>query len=158
MKKTSPKLPLAPEERAALRKNKLKLSDIAQCDTEELASAMESTFDRAKYLRALSIFQAVPSIGPKLAKLVVELGYYEFEDFNEETGAELTNRAELLYGHWMDPCVEDTLRCVVHHATNRGSDKQWFDFTAERKAFRAKHGYPESRPKLAWHEDERYGE
>lgn len=158
MKKASPKLPLTPEERAYLRKNKIKLSDIAELDTEELASAMNSSVDRAKYLRALSIFQTIPSIGPKLAQLVVELGYYSFEDFSDETGAELTNRAEKLYGHWMDPCVEDSLRCVVYHAANRGSDKQWFDFTAERKKFRAQHGYPSSRPKLAWYDDEKANE
>ncbi|TMN20927.1 helix-hairpin-helix domain-containing protein [Lentibacillus cibarius] len=50
------------------------------------------------------------------------------------------------------PCVEDQIICVIHHANHSVSDKQWFDFTEYRKAYRQKFGYPRSRPKIPWYE------
>ncbi|WP_404450663.1 helix-hairpin-helix domain-containing protein [Virgibacillus necropolis] len=154
MKATSPKLPLTLEERSNLRANKIKLSEISQMDTSDLAIALEAPLERSTYIRGLAIFQTIPSIGPKLANLVIDLGYYSFDDFKGETGAALTNRAEKQYGYWMDPCVEDSLRCVVYHAHYPGCDKKWFDFTAERKAYREQNGYPKTRPELAWYDAE----
>ncbi len=55
-------------------------------------------------------------------------------------------------GYWVDPCVEDALRCIVYHANNPNSDKCWFDFTEGRKSYRAQNGYPATRPSLAWYE------
>ncbi len=61
-------------------------------------------------------------------------------------GADLLNAYEKKLGRRVDPCVEDQFRLVVHHANNRGCKKQWWDFTAERKVYRAKNGYPADRP------------
>lgn len=155
MKTTSPKLPLTPEERSSLRSSKIKLNEISQMDVGVLAKALNSATNRAEYLRGLAIFQSIPSIGPKLAHLVIDLGYYSFEAVKHETGVELTNRAEEQFGYWMDPCVEDSLRCVVHHANHPESDKKWFDFTEERKKYRKQHGYPALRPRIAWYEMEK---
>ncbi|ASN03840.1 helix-hairpin-helix domain-containing protein [Virgibacillus necropolis] len=154
MKASSPKLPLTPEERSSLRANKIKLNQISEMEPKNLAIGLGASMKRANYLKGLAIFQTIPSIGPKLAQLVVDLGYYSFEDFENETGVELINCAEEQYGYWMDPCVEDSLRCVVYHANHPGSEKKWFDFTAERKEFREQNGYPDTRPKMAWYEVE----
>jgi hypothetical protein len=148
----SPKLPLTPEERAKLRACKVKLQDITSMNVLELSSCLDSSIERAKYLRALAEFQMIPSIGPKVAQRVVDLGFYSLEEIKDENGADLINRLEQLYGYWEDPCLEDSLRCIVHHANNPEDNKCWFDFTEERKKYRQQYGYPITRPKLAWHE------
>lgn len=152
MKKSSPKLPLTCEERLNLRRCKVKLNEIAHMDTSHLSECLQSSFERAKYLRALAQFQAIPSIGPKLAQWVTEMGYYSVEEIKNEEGADLTNRLEEYFGYWEDPCVEDSLRCMVHHANHPGSEKSWWHFTDERKQYREKNGYPDTRPTTPWYE------
>ena len=152
MKKSSPKLPLTSEERMNLRKCKVKLNEIALMDIQQLTACLQSTYERAKYLRGLAQFQAIPSIGPKLAQWVTELGYYSLEELKNEDGADLTNRLEEQFGYWEDPCVEDSLRCIVHHANYSNSEKSWWHFTDERKRYRELNGYPDSRPTTPWHD------
>ena len=67
MKKSSPKLPLTSEEKVNLRSSKVKLNEIAGMNVPLLSECLKSSFERAKYLRALAQFQSIPSIGPKLA-------------------------------------------------------------------------------------------
>jgi hypothetical protein len=82
----------------------------------------------------------------------VDLGYYSLDEIKHETGADLISRLEELYGYWMDPCVEVSLRCIVHHANHPDSEKSWYAFTEERKRYRQQNGYPATRPILAWHQ------
>lgn len=152
MKKPSPKLPLTSEERANLRKSKVKLNKIASLEAAQLSEYLHSSYERAKYLRALAQFQEVPSIGPKLAQLVTELGYTSLEELKNEEGAGLTNRMEEQFGYWEDPCVEDSLRCIIHHANHPDSEKSWWHFTDERKQYREENGYPDTRPTTPWYE------
>jgi hypothetical protein len=68
---------------------KIKLKDIAYMKTLELSQCLESSIEWVKYLHALAIFQTVPSIGPKVAERVVDLGNYPesdkcWFDFTEE--------------------------------------------------------------------------
>ncbi|GAB6929076.1 hypothetical protein JCM10914A_30590 [Paenibacillus sp. JCM 10914] len=148
----SPKLPLTDEERAQLRLNRLKLSDIARMDIQQLSSVLDIADSRAEYIRGLAQFQTVPSIGPKVAERVVKMGYYALDEIKDEDGAELTDRMEASLGTWEDPCVEDSFRCIIHHANHPDSEKLWHDFTEERKRFREKHGYPSTRPTLSWYD------
>src|SRR5699024_3825208 len=145
-------LPLTNKEKQQLRASKLKLKDIAHLDVVSLSQYLKSSFERANAIRELAIFQSVPSIGPKVAQRVVDLGYYSLEEIKDEYGADLINRLEQLYGCWQDPCLEDCFRCIVHHANNLDDAKNWFDFSEERKKYRQQHGYPKTRPKLAWYE------
>ncbi len=103
-------------------------------------------------ISGLIAFQTIPSIGPKFARDLVSLGYYSIDDLHGKDGAALFDELELKKGFWTDPCVEDQFRLAVYHAQHRGSNKNWWDFTAERKAYRAQHGYPAERPATAWHE------
>ncbi|MCA0756365.1 helix-hairpin-helix domain-containing protein [Paenibacillus sp. N4] len=151
---STPKLPLTESERKHLRQAKLKLNELANMTAEQLCVSLEVTEERAAYLLAMARFQRIPSIGPKLAHHLVELGFYSLEDIKAggESGAELVERLERLHGVWMDPCVEDVMRLAVHHAAHPGSGKQWWDFTVERKSYREKHGYPSDRPAKAWYD------
>ncbi|SHF36259.1 Pathogenicity locus [Seinonella peptonophila] len=149
---SSPKLPLEQEERSRLRSFKIKLNEIPDRTIEELSNCLQCSFKRARYIRALAIFQSVSSIGPKVAGWMIDLGYYSLDEVKNESGSDLINRLELMYGYWMDPCVEDSLRCIVHHANHEGNIKRWHDFSLERKKYRKQFGYPSTRPKLAWTE------
>ncbi|MFB6467840.1 helix-hairpin-helix domain-containing protein [Cytobacillus sp. Hz8] len=121
-------------------------------DSASICISLQCTEERAKYLRALAEFQTIPSIGPKSAQEVIDLEFFSLEEIKNEEGADLINRLESLYGFWEDPCVEDTLRCIVHHANHRDSGKSWWDFTEERKKYRIQYGYPSTRPQTPWYE------
>ncbi|SFE29661.1 Pathogenicity locus [Lentibacillus persicus] len=148
----NPKLPLTQTERSKLRSSKVKLSEIHNLQLDDLIKILDITNERAKFLIGLSTFQQIPSIGYELAHKLVNLGYYSIDQIKDEEWAELFNRLEVRLGCWTDPCVEDQIICVIHHANNPDSEKQWFDFTRERKEFRQKFGYPKSRPKIPWYD------
>ncbi|UFJ41435.1 helix-hairpin-helix domain-containing protein [Brevibacillus humidisoli] len=151
----TPKLPLTPMERSRLRQAKIKLAEIARLESKQLADVLEIPLERAKNLTALALFQQIPSIGPVIAQGMIDLGYYSLEELRDCDGASLTDQLEQQYGYWLDPCVEDSLRCIVHHAQHPDSDKQWWDFTDERKTYRAENGYPLNRPTIGWKEAEK---
>lgn len=117
-----------------------------------LADVLGTSRERARRLGASAEFQRVPTVGPKAATWCMDLGYQSLDAMKNETGPVLLDRLESLYGRWMDPCVEDVLWCVVHHANNPGSDLRWFDFTEQRKVYRKTYGYPSTRPARAWYD------
>ncbi|MFB5662548.1 helix-hairpin-helix domain-containing protein [Alteribacillus sp. HJP-4] len=149
----SPKLPLTDQERRALRKEKITLAEVNACSEAELSVILGCSVDRAGVLRALAEFQQVPSVGIKAAEQVVYvLGLRTMKEIAEKSGEEWLDELEQKLGVWTDPCVEDTLRCIVYHAKEPGSTKQWYDFTEERKSYRSSYGYPVDRPAKAWYE------
>lgn len=154
--KTSIKLPLTDIEKANLKRNKVKITDILNCAVDELEVILNSTPERVKEIYALAEFQTVPSIGVKFAKDLVFLGYYSLNSLKNKDGAKLTNEYEQKKGYWIDPCVEDQFRLVVNFAKTNDITKTWWDFTEERKKYRLENGYPVSRPKVAWHETTEY--
>ena len=149
---TSPKLPLTAAERQRLRRIKLRLADIAAVDAADLAARTGWTRERARDLRALAEFQAIRSVGPRFAADLVAMGYYRLDELRDRDGAALLDAHERQRGYWTDPCVEDQFRLAVYVAQTGDYTREWPDFTAERKAFRAAHGYPTDRPAVAWHE------
>ena len=150
--KTNIKLPLTAVEKANLRKNKIKIADILDFAIDELEVLLNATSERAKEIHALAEFQTVPSIGIKFAEDLVFLGYYSLNELKQKDGAKLTDEYEQKKGYWIDPCVEDQFRLIVNFANTNDTKKTWWDFTAERKKFRAENGYPKSRPQKAWFE------
>lgn len=146
------KLPLTELEKANLRKNKVKTANILDFATDELEVLLNSSTERAKEIYALAEFQTVPSIGLKFAEDLMFLGYYSLNELKSKNGAELTDEYERKKGYWIDPCVEDQFRLVVNYANTNDTTKSWWDFTNERKDYRAKKGYPTDRPQKAWFE------
>jgi hypothetical protein len=150
------KLDLLPAERAQLRKSGVKIGELRDYAPDEICALMHISEQRGKELSASIQFQSIPSIGPKFAADLIEMGYYTLQQLKDKQGHELLDAHERLIGAWTDPCVEDQFRSVVHHANNSGSTKQWWDFTAERKAYRQQYGYPATRPQKAWIKLEKY--
>jgi hypothetical protein len=146
------KLPLKATEKASLRKHKIKIANILDFAADELEVLLNATTERAKEIYALAEFQTVPSVGIKFAQDLIFLGYYSLKELKEKDGAELTDEYERKLGYWVDACVEDQFRLVVHYANTNDTSKTWWHFTEERKMFRTNNGYPKSRPQKAWFE------
>lgn len=146
------KLPLADIEKATLKQHKISIAKLLDYAPDELEVLLKTTPERARQLYGLAEFQTVPSIGIKFAEDLVFMGYYSLNELRGKDGATLTDAYEQKKGYWIDPCVEDQFRLVVYYANTKDKTKNWWDFTAERKAYRLTHGYPASRPKKAWHE------
>jgi len=144
------KLDLTAAEKQSLKQNKVKINELRHYAPDEIGKLLGTDARRADEIYALISFQSVPSIGPRFAWDLISLGYFALNDLLEKNGHELFNELERKQGFWADPCVEDQCLLVVHYANNPGSNKNWWDFTAERKYFRSKNGYPKGRPVNAW--------
>ena len=149
-------LEVTPAEIKKLRGLKIKKGDIHLHKVEELQKLLNTSKIRAMELFALSQFQSLPSVGIRFAHDLIGMGYYSLNDLKRKDGAKLTDQYEVQTGAWVDPCVEDQFRLVVHYAQHPDSKLNWWDFTSQRKAFREKHGYPTTRPKQPWFELPRY--
>ncbi len=147
------KLNLLPYEQARLRTHKIKIKELTKYPVEELSTLLRISKSRAMELHALVEFQSIPSIGIKFAMDLISMGYYSLEELKNKEGAKLIEELELQNGFWIDPCVEDQCRLVVHYAKTKDDSKKWWDFTEERKRYRAENGYPANRPKKAWFEN-----
>lgn len=156
---SSLKLPLSSDEKKQLRKAKVKIAEIPNLNTNQIEELLDISRERARLIKALAEFQKVPSIGYGLAeKLVIQLNIYSLEEISQKDGAQLFDKLEQRMGIWTDSCVEDQIRCVIHYANNPCSNKQWFDFTNERKMYRKTFGFPKDRPKKAWYDKGGYDE
>jgi hypothetical protein len=146
------KLNLSVTEKQRLKQSGLKVSRLNEYAVDEIGILLNADQQRAKEICALIAFQSIPSIGPKFAHDLISLGYYSIDDLLGKDGSALLDELERKQGFWTDPCVEDQFRLAVHYANHRGSSKNWWNFTADRKAYREQYGYPDERPAKAWHE------
>jgi AraC-like DNA-binding protein len=149
-------LDITASERKKLRAANIPKKEIHLRSLKELQSSLQVSKIRAMELAALSEFQSLPSIGIRFAHDLISMGYYSLKQLRGKDGARLTDQFENQTGVWSDPCLEDQFRLIVHYAQHPDSHKNWWDFTKERKEFRAKNGYPATRPKKPWFELERY--
>lgn len=145
-------LAITPDEMRKLRSLKIRKNEIHHHTVAELQEWMNISKTRAKELYALSEFQSIPSLGIRFAHDLISMGYYSLNDLKGKDGVKLTHQYEKQVGAWVDPCVEDSFRLAVHYAKHSDSKLNWWDLTAERKAYREKHGYPADRPKKPWFE------
>lgn len=148
------KLNLSHTERTNLRKHKVKITAILDYAPDELEVLLGVDNQRAKEISALAEFQQIPSVGIKFAQDLVFLGYYSMSELEDQDGAQLTDAYEKKKDYRTDPCVEDQFRLIAYTAKTNDRSKNWWDFTAERKAFRTKVGYPQDRPEVNWTEVE----
>ncbi len=143
---------VTPSEKATFRKNGVRLRDVGSYSVAELKAILNCPDTRAKEIFGIHEFPKVPSIGIRFAEDLVAMGYCSLNQLKTSSGPKLFHQLELLRGYWQDPCVEDQCRLVVYFASTGDGSKKWWDFTAERKEYRAKHGYLADRPQKAWFE------
>lgn len=146
------KLKLLAQEKAYLKEAGMRIGQLQELAIDEIENILKTSFTRAREINALIVFQKIPTIGIRFAEDLVFLGYFSVKELKEKNGAKLFEEYEMKKGYWVDPCVEDQFRLVVHFAKTQDNTKKWWDFTTERKAYRQKNAYPANRPKTAWHE------
>ncbi|MBL4678275.1 MAG: Pathogenicity locus [Mucilaginibacter sp.] len=143
---------LSADEKALLKQQKVTLKMLQDYAPDEIAAMVQASADRARELSALAQFQSIPSLGIGFARELIAQGYYAPDDLKGRTAVELFDGFEKHCGCWADPCVEDSYRLLVHYVAHQDDSKRWWNFTAERKAYRAQHGFPADRPENAWYE------
>lgn len=138
-------LELSPDEKTLLKAKRVSQKALLSLSADEIIVVLEAQGKRAKTLQALIEFQRIPSIGIMFAKDLMRTGYYSLDAVKNRNGAHLFDEFENMNGYHTDPCVEDQFRLVVHYANNPGSNKNWWDFTSERKAYRLANPYTNTR-------------
>jgi hypothetical protein len=149
-------LELTAVEKQQLRERKVSLKALRDLAPDEIASMLNASPERARELAALVEFQSIPSLGVGFAKELIAQGYYSLEQLKGKSAVDLFDAYEKHSGCWADPCVEDSYRLLVHYIEHRDESKRWWDFTKERKAYRAEFGFPADRPITAWYETDQY--
>ncbi|MDT3402285.1 helix-hairpin-helix domain-containing protein [Mucilaginibacter terrae] len=143
-------------EKQCLKEQKVSQKALRDYAPDEIAAMLNASPERAKELAALAEFQSVPSLGAGFAKELIAQGYYSLDQLKGKSAVELFDAYEKHSGCWADPCVEDSYRLLVHYIEHKDESKRWWDFTKERKAYRAEFGFPADRPVIAWYETDRY--
>lgn len=154
--KTAYKLNLTIEEKTLLRGQKVKISQLQDYAPDEMEVLLRTSAKRAREIAALIELQSIPSLGFNFASELIEQGYTSLADLKGEDAVTLFHSYEKHAGAWADPCVEDSYRLLVHYINHQDDTKRWWDFTAERKSYRAEFGFPADRPKRAWYTLEKY--
>jgi len=143
---------LTAAEKQTLKTRKVSQKMLQDYAPDEISALLGASPWRAKELQALAEFQSIPSLGINFANELISQGYGSLEQLKGKTAVELFDAFERHCGAWADPCVEDSYRLLVHYIENRDDTKRWWHFTAERKAYREKFGFPANRPVKPWYE------
>ena len=144
-------LALTSQEKALLKTQKIRINQLPEYAPDEIASILKASAHRAKEIGALIEFQSIPSLGINFATELIGQGYYSLKQLEDKDPVELFNAFEKHCGAWADPCVEDSYRLLTHYIKHKDESKRWWHFTAERKAYREKYGFPADRPTKPWH-------
>jgi hypothetical protein len=147
---------LSAVEKQRLKDQKVSQKKLQDYAPDEIALLLGAPAERAKELQALAEFQGIPSLGVGFARELIGQGYFSLEQLKGRTAVELFDAFERHCGSWADPCVEDSYRLLVHYIEHKDDSKRWWNFTAERKAYRGQFGFPADRPVKAWYELAKY--
>ena len=142
---------LTETEKQTLKAKKISQKMLQDHAPDEVAVLLNASPHRAKELQALAEFQSIPSLGINFAEELIGQGYYSLAQLKGKGAVELFDAFEKFCGTWADPCVEDSYRLLVHYVENGDDSKRWWHFTAERKAYREKYGFPADRPAKPWY-------
>ena len=143
-------------EKQLLKNKKITQKLLQDYAPDEIAEVLHASPQRTKELKALAEFQSIPSLGINFAEELIAQQYYSLEQLKGKSAVELFDAFERHCGAWADPCVEDSYRLLVDYIEHRDQSKRWWDFTAERKAYREKFGFPADRPVKPWYELTQY--
>jgi hypothetical protein len=149
-------LQLTTAEKQLLKEKKISMKSLMDYAPDEITSIIKAGAKRTQEINALIEFQSIPSLGIGFALELMDQGYYSLKQLKGKTAVELFNAYEKHVGAWADPCVEDSYRLLVHYIEYKDESKRWWDFTAERKAYRKQYGFPADRPVKPWYELSRH--
>lgn len=147
---------LTEAEKKTLKTKKISQKLLQDYAPDEIGALLNASPQRAKALQALAEFQSIPSLGINFAEELIGQGYYSLEQLKGKAAVELFDAFERHCRAWADPCVEDSYRLLVHYIEHKDGSKRWWDFTAERKAYRKEFGFPADRPAKPWYQLPQY--
>ena len=78
----------------------------------------------SKEKRVLADLQRIPSIGPKVAKMLFEIGIDSVSSLRDRSPEELYEKVCLFRHENMDRCVLYHFRCAVYFATEKEHDPE----------------------------------
>jgi Pathogenicity locus len=73
-----------------------------------------------------SDLQALPNVGPAVARMLVDAGIERPDDLRGQTADQLYHRLCQSAGHRLDPCLLDTLVAVFDHANGAPPQPWWY--------------------------------
>jgi hypothetical protein len=79
--------------------------------------------------------QAIPGVGPRLARSLAELGYREVEQLRGQDPEKMYQDLSRLRGAPVDRCVLYVFRCAVYYASNTAHDPallKWWNWKNDR--------------------------
>ncbi len=80
-----------------------------------------------------SDLRALPNIGPKIARKLIQLGIEQPDQLKGQDAEQLFDRLCALDGRRHDPCLLDTFVAAVDHA-NGAPARPWWEYSRQRKA------------------------
>lgn len=130
-----PSSALTAQERHALRRARLRKSDLDRINTAQLSEKTTIPLWRAHQLRSLDLFRKLRSVGTAAAEDLFELGYDEPSDLKGEHPLAMYLAHSVIAGRMVDRCVEDVFRCCVaqvefRHLSDHARD--WWAWTPYR--------------------------
>lgn len=131
------KLTLTTQERAALRRQGIRLANLPDWPPEQLAHQCQLALARCQYLVAMAQFQRLGSVGPAAAQDLWDLGCRSISDLVNRSPVDMYRELSLETGTQQDPCVEDVFRCAIAQARNPDlpvEQKNWWYWTPLRGA------------------------
>jgi len=80
---------------------------------------VKSKTNSATINSAITNLQCIPSIGPKVGKMLVEIGISKVADLKNHSPDKLYEQICIYRGEVLDRCVLYHFRCAVYFATNK---------------------------------------
>ena len=127
---------LTPAELRAVRKARLKKSQLKDQTPELLASLTGLPLPRCEQLVVLHQFTELDSVGPATAEDLWVLGYRSLAELRTERPREMYERLCRVSGTRLDPCVEDVFRAIVAQARDPelpAEQRNWWYWTQYRE-------------------------
>jgi len=82
-------------------------------------TSKKRTADLTKNKSIMANLQCIPSIGPKVGEMLVEIGISKVSDLRGQNPERLYEKICAYRGELMDRCVLYHFRCAVYFATNK---------------------------------------
>lgn len=74
--------------------------------------------------KASSGLESIPGVGPRVAKVLRDLGYRDVADLRDADPEEMYTRLITLSGEYQDRCVLYVFRCAVYFASEESYDPE----------------------------------
>jgi len=97
--------------------------EVAKNDRLSLLMQVEE-LEKSQKIKPAQPLQEIPGIGPRLSRMLMELGYRHVADLSNENPEQMYEKLCNLRGQPIDRCVLYTFRCAVYYASHTRRDPE----------------------------------